>query len=129
MLVRHWLCAALVASALAAAPAAAQPREEELSGQALYHAQLADLSRVLGGAHYLRLTCSDGRDYRWYRFMETLLSQEGAQRRVMADAFNDGFRGQRARFAQCTRDATAMEAELRAQGMRLADGLGAANGD
>lgn len=90
-----------------------------------YSEQLLELARALGGAHYLRLSCTRS-DYSWFSFMEGVLAREGAiGRRAMEDAFNDGFRRERARFARCSPQAAAMEAELRARGMRLADSLGA----
>jgi uncharacterized protein (TIGR02301 family) len=90
-----------------------------------YQEQLLELSRSLGGAHYLRLSCARN-DYSWFNFMEGVLAREAQPtRRALENAFNDGYRRERARFSRCTPQAQQMEAELRSQGMRAADALGA----
>lgn len=119
--------------ALAASPAASQeavserPTTRAADRPAWYRDQLITLAATLGGAHYIRLRCTRD-DYSWFTFMEGMIRHEDAQMRLqLEDAFNAGFRRERARFGACTPAAQQAEAELRARGMRIADGLGAAN--
>lgn len=118
--------AALIGIALVAAPAAAQtPR---LDAQARYDEQVTELARVLGGAHYLRILCVGRGDQRWRDFMRGVISREPERSRMLTDAFNEGYRREEARYPDCDASARNTEAELRAQGLRLADGLRAWNG-
>lgn len=133
---RGWLiCFLVLMSVSCAAPASAQAqpsraplREPPRSANGdWYGAQLIDLAHALGGAHSLRLMCAR-QDYIWLNFMRGVLAREAwADARRLEDAFNRGFRRERARFARCTPQTEAMESELRAEAMRIADALSAAN--
>ncbi|MBL8551925.1 MAG: TIGR02301 family protein [Hyphomonadaceae bacterium] len=94
---------------------------------ASYDEQLSELGRVLGGAHYLRILCTGRTDQRWRDFMREVMSREQARSSLLSAAFNEGFRREESRFSVCGRDSQQMEAELRAQGLRLAGALAARN--
>ena len=118
--------AALLMIALVAAPAAAQePRQDP---QARYDEQVTELASVLGGAHYLRILCVGRGDQRWRDFMRGVISREPERGGALTDAFNEGYRREEARYPECDASARNTEAELRAQGLHLADGLRAWNG-
>ena len=121
--------AALLGIALVAAPAAAQaPVSSRQDPQARYDEQVTELASVLGGAHYLRILCVGRGDQRWRDFMRGVISREPERSRMLTDAFNEGYRREEARYPECDASARNTEAELRAQGLRLADGLRAWNG-
>ena len=123
------LCAAVLM--LAPGPGLAQTRppllsETPQSRRAQYGEELMQLSHVLGGAHYLRVLCVGKSDQSWRLFMVAMLDREGGPRRTdLVDAFNDGYRDIELRFPGCSPAAQAEEAELKNQGMRLADTLAA----
>jgi uncharacterized protein (TIGR02301 family) len=124
------LAAALALAGLAS-PCAAVAQDVESadvrSGPVTYEDQLEELGRVLGGAHYLRILCSGRGDQRWRDFMQEIMQREPSRTRTLAAAFNEGFRREEMRFSVCGRDSQQMEAELRAQGLRLAGALSARN--
>jgi uncharacterized protein (TIGR02301 family) len=109
--------------------AAAQFRESAAASSSpiTYDDQLAELGRVLGGSHYLRMLCNGRSDQRWRDYMREIMSREPTRTRSLSDAFNEGFRREEMRFSVCGRDSQQMEAELRAQGLRLAGALSARN--
>jgi len=117
--------------ALAAVPAAAQPDQAppppapQRGGPDWYQAQLTELSTVLGGAHYLRILCQGRGDQRWRDYMKGVIDREPAQRNNLVAGFNAGFREQEARYDHCDTYASQTEAELRARGLRIANGLSA----
>ncbi len=136
MLRRSALC--LLAFALLAAPAAAQRRQQgeatgeerrppdaPVTGEAWYSAQLQELAEVLGGAHYLRITCEGRRDQRWRDYMRRVIDREPEHNGEMVEAFNRGYRNEESRFEACDETARQVEAELRARGLRVARGLSA----
>ncbi|MBI1252330.1 MAG: TIGR02301 family protein [Alphaproteobacteria bacterium] len=127
---RRLICAAAIALLALAAPAAAQSRAEpeaEAQPRLSYDEQVVELSTVLGGAHYLRILCSGRADQTWRDFMRGLIEREPNRSGSLSRAFNAGYRREEERFPVCTQGARNMEAELRAQGLRLADGLRASN--
>ncbi|MGE0045376.1 MAG: TIGR02301 family protein [Hyphomonadaceae bacterium] len=103
----------------------AQPRPAEREGVS-YQDQTVQLARVLGGSHYLRITCSGRDDQRWRDAMRGIISREGESGALTA-AFNEGYRQEESRFPSCDRGAQQMERELRAQGIRLANSLAVRN--
>lgn len=117
------------ALALLAAPALAQQRQdpadeqERLGGEAWYRQQLSDLAEVLGGAHYLRITCDGRDDQRWRNYMRGVIEREPQHNAILVDNFNRGYRQEEARFAVCDQYARQAEAELRARGLRISQGL------
>jgi uncharacterized protein (TIGR02301 family) len=122
-------CAALALVALTSVGAArAQDPPAPVAHQspdAWYEDQLVELSRVLGGAHYLRTLCGGRGDQRWRDYMRGVISREPDRQSELVAGFNQGYRDEQARFEDCDRTAEQTEAELRAQGMRIADGLSA----
>jgi uncharacterized protein (TIGR02301 family) len=107
--------------AAAQAPASADPRAR---------ADLSRLAEVLGGAHYLRITCQGRSDQRWRALMVSLLDREGTpgdpKREDLIAAFNKGYRSYELRFSGCSEAALAQEADLRQRGEALARNLAGA---
>jgi uncharacterized protein (TIGR02301 family) len=121
------LCfAALTGTAAAQAP---QQRQAPVGGEVWYAGQLVELANVLGGTHYLRILCEGRGDQRWRDYMQGVISREPAHRVALVEGFNRGYREQEARFPVCDSAATQMEAELRATGFRISDGLAARHVD
>jgi uncharacterized protein (TIGR02301 family) len=125
---------ALLVLALAA-PAVAQTRQQQQQpptqqrSEEWYRGQLVELGEVLGGAHYLRITCDGRRDQRWRDYMRGVLSREPRYHDQLVESFNRGYRQEESRFADCDEPARQAEAELRARGLRVAGGLSARYGD
>lgn len=120
------LAAALIFAAFAGPVAAqAQQRQPPVGGEAWYAGQLVELANVLGGTHYLRILCQGRGDQRWRDYMEGVIQREPSHRVALVAGFNAGYRDEEARFPVCDRTASQMEAELRARGLRIADGLSA----
>lgn len=125
-MVRHVLFA-VAASAFIAAPALAQPQSppQQSGGDGWYAQQLTDLAEVLGGSHYLRILCEGRGDQRWRTYMQRVIQREPQYNDQLIAAFNRGYRDQEARFPTCDETTRQMEAELRARGLRISQGLGA----
>ena len=131
MKLRTFFCAALIA-AIALPAAAQQPRrqpqqqpqtEAPVRGEEWYRAQLVELSEVLGGAHYLRIICDGRDDQRWRTYMRGVIEREPTYNALLVEGFNRGYRQEEARFPTCDQTTRQMEAELRARGLRIAQGL------
>ena len=94
-----------------------------------YASRVVELSRVLGGAHYIRILCVGRGDQTWREMMSRLIDLEapvaGAQRSAMVEAFNAGYRSEEERFPACSPEAQAVEAELKGKGRRLSAALAA----
>ena len=114
---------AVALAATSAGPAAAQNRPAQPPPD--YAAQLTELAEVLGGAHYLRILCAGRGDQRWRDYMRGVIDREPAHRGALTEGFNRGYRDQEAQFPSCDRAASQTEAELRARGRRISDGLAA----
>ena len=127
MLIRSALFA-FAATLMLAVPAAAQSAQPA-RGQEWYRGQLVDLSEVLGGAHYLRILCEGRADQRWRDYMRGVIRREPEYNDDLVEGFNRGYRDQEARFPTCDETAREMEAELRARGLRISQGLGAHHSD
>lgn len=119
-----------IAAAALALPALAQSARPPapVRSEEWYQGQLVELAEVLGGSHYLRITCDGRADQRWRDYMRGVLDREPVYRDQLVEAFNRGYRQEESRFAECDRAATQAEAELRAQGLRVAGGLSARYG-
>jgi len=131
MNLRPFFCAALIA-AIALPAAAQQPRrqpqqqpetEAPARGEEWYRVQLVELSEVLGGAHYLRIICDGRDDQRWRTYMRGVIEREPTYNALLVEGFNRGYRQEEARFPTCDQTTRQMEAELRARGLRIAQGL------
>jgi uncharacterized protein (TIGR02301 family) len=128
---RALICA--IALAAVALPAAAQqPRQGQqpqqtppARGEEWYRSQLVELAEVLGGAHYLRIICDGRGDQRWRDYMRGVIQREPQYNGVLVEGFNRGYRQEEARFPVCDATTRQMEAELRARGLRVAQGLSA----
>lgn len=123
---------AFAALAVTAAHSGAQtpsPRPAAAATGASYESRVIDLSRVLGGAHYLRILCRGRGDQTWRDAMTRLIDIEapapGGRRSAMADAFNAGYRAEEERFPACSPEAEAVESALKAKGRRLSAALAA----
>lgn len=131
MTLRAIVCAFIVAASAVAAPASAQqqPRPEQgqgvVRGEEWYRGQLVELSEVLGGAHYLRVLCDGRGDQRWRDYMRGVIQREPQYNAQLVEGFNRGYRNEEARFPVCDATTRQMEAELRARGLRVAQGLSA----
>jgi uncharacterized protein (TIGR02301 family) len=94
-----------------------------------YDDALGGLSRVLGGAHYLRILCSGRGDQTWRTQMGKLMDLEGVpgtpRRALMAQEFNNGYRDQEVQFSSCTPAAQAAEQALKGKGARYSTALAA----
>ncbi len=128
MKIRSALCA-LGLTAFAVAPAGAQqPRpqgEEAPRGAEWYRGQLVELAEILGGAHYLRILCDGRGDQRWRDYMRGVIQREPQHNAALVEGFNRGYRNEEARFPTCDATTRQMEAELRARGLRVSQGLSA----
>lgn len=107
----------------------AGPLTKEPPTAQTYEARLFELSRVLGGAHYLRILCTGRGDQTWRETMSRLIGLEApdatARRAGMVDAFNQGYRAEEERFPECSPESQVVEAELKSKGRRLSQGLAA----
>ncbi|MBS0386062.1 MAG: TIGR02301 family protein [Proteobacteria bacterium] len=121
---RHVFMALAAAATAAASPALAQPQTAP-RGDDWYRQQLTDLAEVLGGSHYLRILCEGRGDQRWRTYMQGVIQREPQYSDDLTAAFNHGYRDQEARFPTCDETTRQMEAELRARGLRISQGLGA----
>ncbi len=101
------------------------PPEGPVRGEDWYRAQLSELSEVLGGAHYLRILCEGRGDQRWRDYMRQVINREPEHNALLVEGFNRGYRQEEARFSQCDETSRQIEAELRARGLRVAQGLSA----
>ncbi len=122
MRIRTFLLASALAFATVTAPAVAQTAPPA-RGEAWYGEQLIELANVLGGVHYLRILCNGREDQRWRDYMLGVNAREPQYRNRLIEAFNGGYRNEEARYEQCDLAATQAEAELRANGLRIADSL------
>lgn len=126
--------AALALVLLLAGPVGAQqpppgeartPPAGPVRGEDWYRAQLVELSEVLGGAHYLRILCEGRGDQRWRDYMRQVITREPENNALLVEGFNRGYRQEEARFSECDETSRQVEAELRARGLRVAQGLSA----
>src|SRR5262249_61391516 len=95
------------------------------NGQNWERQQLSDLANVLGGAHYLRILCQGRGDQRWRDYMRGVIQHYPRYSDVLTEQFNSGYRDQEARYPVCDQQASQAEAELRARGLRISNGLSA----
>ena len=128
MRLRSLACALVLVAAIAAPAFAqqqpAQPRPgEPVRGEEWYRGQLVELSEVLGGSHYLRILCDGRGDQRWRDYMRGVIEREPSYNALLVEGFNRGYRNEEARFPTCDQTTRQMEAEWRARGVRVAQGL------
>ena len=115
-----------IAAACLMGPGGARAQEGELVFTSI--GDVARLAEIMGGAHYLRITCEGSADQTWRDQMKRLLDLEGMEddgrRRRLIRAFNDGYRGAEDRHGSCTDRVRGAEGRLAAEGRRLAERLG-----
>ena len=128
-MLRRLAFAALAAGFAASANAQQPSAQEPLHGEAWYRARLVELSEILGGAHYLRTLCEGTRNQRWRDYMRGIIEREPNYNAALVEGFNRGYRNEEARFHSCDSRAEQMEAELRAQGLRVSQALRARHAD
>jgi uncharacterized protein (TIGR02301 family) len=133
MTFRGFFCAAILA-ATAIAPAHAQqqqraPQTAPVRSEEWYASQLVELSEILGGSHYLRILCDGRGDQRWRDYMRGVIQREPQHNAALVEGFNRGYRDEEARFPTCDATTRQMEAELRARGLRVSQGLSARHAD
>ncbi len=111
------LAAALL---LAGGPAAAQDSRSPIS-------ELRRLAEIMGGAHYLRITCAGRTDQTWRRMMVEFLDAEapaeGARRAELVRAFNTGYTREERSYPFCDDSVRNREARLAGEGRTLAETL------
>jgi uncharacterized protein (TIGR02301 family) len=125
MSVRLLACAVAFAAVIAAPAGAQQPQPATPPGRGeeWYRGQLVELAEVLGGSHYLRILCEGRDDQRWRDYMRGVIQREPQHNAALVEGFNRGYRTEEARFPTCDATTRQMEAELRARGVRIAQGL------
>ena len=116
---------AIFFAAAAFAPARAQQEQPPARGEEWYRGQLVELSEILGGAHYLRILCEGRGDQRWRDYMRGVIQREPQYNADLVEGFNRGYRNEETRFPTCDATTRQMEAELRARGLRVSQGLSA----
>jgi uncharacterized protein (TIGR02301 family) len=114
MPLRH-LPIALLALALAGAPARAQP--------APYDGNLQRLAEIMGALHYLRGLCGARDGQKWRSEVQALIDAEaptGDRRTRMIASFNRGYRGFQQTYRSCTPAADVVIRRYLEEGSRIA---------
>lgn len=119
------LASALAVPASSAAQEANERPLPQRSGQ--YLSDVVTMSRLLGRAHAIRVTCNGRDDQFWRLYMQEMLDIEapnqGGLRQSMAGAFNDAYTSE-ARVRQwCDEAAVKAEAQYASQGRGIAERL------
>jgi uncharacterized protein (TIGR02301 family) len=95
----------IVALSVASLAATAGPARAQ-GGPVPFEDDLARLSEILGGLHYLRAVCGADEKQTWRAEMQALIDAEapaGSPRRAkMVASFNRGFRGFQQAYRTCT---------------------------
>ena len=99
MMARRILISALLALAVAGAPARAE------DAAAPYDGNLQRLAEILGALHYLRGICGSNEGQKWRNQMQALVDAEapnGDRRTRMVASFNRGYRVSQQSYRSCT---------------------------
>lgn len=92
-----------------------------------YFRDAADLARVLGSAHAIRVRCNGRDDQYWRRYMADMLAYEapepGSLRSSLVREFNDAFSDVSDDFRICDSTAIAAEARYAESGQEIATRL------
>lgn len=122
----------LIAGLLAVCgPVLAQESSDEAEAEApkirvlppAYEAEMLRLSEVLGALHYLRELCGAEEGQTWREQMQLLIEKEEPtqeRRAQMIAHFNNGFRGFRETYRECTPAAVEANNRYVAEGAKLA---------
>jgi uncharacterized protein (TIGR02301 family) len=114
------LCLALVAGTSAAQSGTATRGPD-------YFRDAADLARVLGSAHAIRVRCNGSDDQYWRRYMADMLAYEapesGNLRSSLVKAFNEAYTRVSDDYLVCDSAAVAAEARFAADGQEISTRL------
>ena len=91
-----------------------------------YDSKLMRLAEILGAVHYLRELCGAQEGQVWREQMKNILKNEGTtavRRAKLVNAFNDGYRGYRRTYRNCTQSATLATTRFSSEGATIAASL------
>jgi uncharacterized protein (TIGR02301 family) len=91
-----------------------------------YDPKLLRLAEILGAVHYLRELCGAQEGQQWRDQMTNILKYEGStavRRAKLVNSFNDGYRGYRRTYRNCTSSATLAIARFSTEGAQIATAL------
>jgi uncharacterized protein (TIGR02301 family) len=91
-----------------------------------YDSKLMRLAEILGAVHYLRELCGAQEGQVWREQMKEILKNEGTtavRRAKLVNAFNDGYRGYRRTYRNCTQSATLATTRFSSEGAIIAASL------
>ena len=92
-----------------------------------YFRDAADLARVLGSAHAIRVRCNGNTDQYWRRYMADMLAYEapetGDLRRSLVREFNDAYKRVSDTYRACDPAAVAAEARFAEDGEAISTRL------
>jgi len=91
-----------------------------------YDSKLMRLAEILGAVHYLRELCGAQEGQVWREQMKDILKNEGTtavRRAKLVNAFNDGYRGYRRTYRNCTQSATLATTRFSSEGATIAASL------
>lgn len=92
-----------------------------------YFRDAADLARVLGSAHAIRVRCNGNNDQYWRRYMADMLAYEapetGDLRRSLVREFNDAYKRVSDTYRACDTSAVAAEARFAEDGQAISTRL------
>jgi uncharacterized protein (TIGR02301 family) len=92
-----------------------------------YFRDAADLARVLGAAHAIRVRCNGNQDQYWRDYMAGMLAYEapeaGELRKSLVREFNDSFKRVSDDYPDCDPYAVAAEARFAEDGQEIATRL------
>ena len=91
-----------------------------------YDDKLMRLAEILGAIHYLRELCGAEEGQTWREQMKEILRNEGTtavRRAKLVNAFNDGYRGYRRSYRNCTQSATLATNRFSTEGATIAAAL------
>ncbi len=91
-----------------------------------YDAKLLRLGEILGAVHYLRELCGAEEEQLWREQMKAIIKNEATtatRRAKLVNSFNDGYRGYRRTYRNCTSSATLAASRFTSEGARIAASL------
>ncbi len=91
-----------------------------------YDTKLLRLAEILGAVHYLRELCGAEEEQLWREQMKAIIKNEATtatRRAKFVNSFNDGYRGYRRTYRNCTSSATLAASRFTSEGARIAASL------
>lgn len=91
-----------------------------------YDTKLLRLAEILGAVHYLRELCGAEEEQLWRTQMKEIIKNEATtatRRAKLVNSFNDGYRGYRRTYRNCTSSATLAASRFTSEGARIAASL------